>query len=252
MQLKLDADGHVVVIEGKPVYIHSDGKELPFDAPQAVQTISARNAEAKNHREAKEAAEAKLKAFEGITDPDAAKKALTTVANLDAKKLVDAGDVEKVKAEAIKAVEEKYAPVVSERDALKGELYSEKIGGSFLRSPFIKDKVAIPADFLQARFSNNFKIEDGKIVPYDGAGNRIFSRANPGDVASFEEAIETLITSHPQRDAMLKASGGGTGAPANNGGNGAGAKTISRAEWNKLPPGAQQAKVTTEGFTVVD
>jgi hypothetical protein len=115
MKLKLDDKGAVVVQDGKPVYIPTTGKRSPSTsrAPQA--TISRFNGEAKSHRERAEAAEGKLKTFEGISDPEAARKALNTVANLDAKKLVDAGEVEKVKAEAVKAVEEKYAPVVEAR-----------------------------------------------------------------------------------------------------------------------------------------
>ncbi|MER0133114.1 hypothetical protein KD913_25385 [Klebsiella pneumoniae] len=43
---------------GLPVYVHDDGKEIGFDAVQAVGKISSLNGEAKSHREAKEAAEA--------------------------------------------------------------------------------------------------------------------------------------------------------------------------------------------------
>lgn len=42
---------------GLPVYVHDDGKEIGFDAAQAVGKISSLNGEAKSHREAKEAAE---------------------------------------------------------------------------------------------------------------------------------------------------------------------------------------------------
>lgn len=66
MKLKLDENGHVVVVDGKPVYVHDDGKEIPFDAPQATQKIAQLNAEARDNRVAKEQAEAKLKTFEGI------------------------------------------------------------------------------------------------------------------------------------------------------------------------------------------
>ena len=100
VKLKLDEQGNAVLQDGKPVYVHDDGKEVPFDAPGAMAKIASLNAEAKTHREAKEAAEAKLKAFDGIEDAEAAKKALATVKNLDDKKLVDAGEVEKLKAEA--------------------------------------------------------------------------------------------------------------------------------------------------------
>ena len=75
MKLKLDENGHVVVSDGKPVYVHDYGKKIPFDAPAAMQKISGLNAEAKQYREAKEAAEAKLKAFDVIEDAAAALKA---------------------------------------------------------------------------------------------------------------------------------------------------------------------------------
>ena len=48
---------------GLPVYVHDDGKEIGFDAAQAVGKISSLNGEAKSHREAKEAAEANLAKF---------------------------------------------------------------------------------------------------------------------------------------------------------------------------------------------
>ena len=105
MKLKLDENGNVVLQDGKPVYVHDDGKEVAFDAPGTVATISRLNAEAKSHRERAEAAEGSLKGFEGIDDPKAALKALSVVANLDQKKLVDAGEMEKVTAEIKKALQ---------------------------------------------------------------------------------------------------------------------------------------------------
>ncbi|WVM87992.1 hypothetical protein UMZ34_16740 [Halopseudomonas pachastrellae] len=85
MKLKLDENGNAVLQDGKPVYVHDDGKEVAFDAAGTVATITRLNAEAKTHREGKEAAEKALKAFEGISDPAAAIKALETVSNLDQK-----------------------------------------------------------------------------------------------------------------------------------------------------------------------
>lgn len=86
MKLKLDENGHVVVSDGKPVYINDEGKEIAFDVAGTVATISRLNGEAKSHRERAETAEGALKAFEGIQDPKAALQALETIKNLDAKK----------------------------------------------------------------------------------------------------------------------------------------------------------------------
>jgi hypothetical protein len=69
MKLKLDEAGHVVVQDGKLVFTDDTGKDIAVDYPYTVATISRLNAEAKGHREAKEAAEEKLNAFEGISDP---------------------------------------------------------------------------------------------------------------------------------------------------------------------------------------
>lgn len=224
MKLKLDENGSAILQDGKPVYVHDDGKEVAFDAAGTVATISRLNGEAKSHRERAEAAEKIAKAFEGIDDAEAARKALETVRNLDDKKLVDAGEVEKVKAEAIKAVEERFAPVVEEHKKLQGELYQERIGGAFSRSAMIQEKFAIPADLVQARFGDAFKIEDGKVVAYDQAGNKIYSRANPGEEAGFEEALDIIVDQYPYKEHILKGSGA-TGGGGTNGTKGGGSAT---------------------------
>jgi hypothetical protein len=253
MKLKLDDAGHAVLKDGHPVYVHTDGKEIPFDAAGTVATISRLNGEAKSHRERAEGAEERLKAFEGL-DAEAARGALDMVGKLDAKKLIDAGEVDKVRAEAAKAfdekvagVEKKYAPVVKERDRLQAALIAEKVGGSFARSKYIAEKLAIPADLVQARFGHNFKLEKDSVVATDAEGNPIFSRANPGKVADFDEALEILVDAYPHRDSIMKgagASGGGAGG----GGSGAGGKKqLSRAAFEALAPGERQAHFKSGG-----
>lgn len=215
MKLKLDEQGVAVLQDGKPVYVHDDGKEVAFDAPHAVATITRLNGEAKSNRERAQAAEAKLKEYDGLDDADAARQALETVANLDAGKLVQAGKVEEIKAAAQKAAQEQlvaakkaYASETKARDEaiakLTATLNQELIGGSFNRSTLIADKFAIPADLVQAKFGNAFKVEEGKIVAYDSAGNRILSRSRVGEPADFEEALETLVDQYPHKDQILK------------------------------------------------
>lgn len=260
MKLKLDDQGHVVVKDGNPVYVHDDGKEIPFDAKGTVATISRLNGEAKSHRERAEAAEEKLKPFAAITDVPAALKALDTVSKLDAKKLLDAGEVDRVRAEAKKAfddqargIEEKYAPIVKERDTLKAALVSEKVGGSFARSKLIAEKLAIPADLVQARFGDAFKLEGDTVVAYDRQGNKIFSRAKPGEVADFDEALEIIIDAYPHKESILKSSGasGGGASGGGNGGGGGGGKKLNRETFDRLDPAAQKAHFKSGG-TVVD
>lgn len=262
MKLKLDDQGHVVVQDGKPVYTHDDGKDVPFDALSAVSKITALNAEAKGHREAKEAAELRAKAFEGIEDPEKARAALATIANLDAGQLVQAGKVEEIKVAAIAATEEKFKAqvaalaeqvktVTAERDTTTGILYQEKIGGSFGRSKFVADKIAVPPDMLQNTFGKAFKVEDGKVVAYGEDGNKIYSRSRPGELADFDEALEALVERYPYRDNILKSTAGNGGGAPGSGGKGGGGKTLNRNAFDALDPSAKAA-FAREGGTVTD
>jgi len=252
MKLKLDEQGHAVLADGKPVYVHDDGKEIPFDAAATIATISRLNGEAKGHRERAERAEETLKAFDGIEDAEAARRALSTIKNLDDKKLVDAGEVERVKTEAIKAVEEKYAPIIKERDKLQSALVSEKIGGSFARSKLITDKLAIPADLVQARFGEHFKLDGENVVAYDKSGNKLYSRANPGELAAFDEALEMIVEQYPYRDSIMKASGAsGGGAQGGSNTGGGGSKTISRTQFESMSD-TQRAAHFKAGGTITD
>ncbi|MFP5422658.1 MAG: DUF6651 domain-containing protein [Gammaproteobacteria bacterium] len=247
MKLKLDEQGHAVLQDGKPVYVHDDGKEVAFDAPATVATITRLNGEAKVHREGKEAAEKALKAFEGIEDGPAAKKALELVANLDAKKLVDAGEIEKVKAEVGKVYQAQLDELGTKATKFEQQLYEEKIGGSFSRSKLIADKLAIPADLVQARFGQAFKIEDGKTVAYDQHGNKIYSRVRPGEIADFDEALEALVEQYPHRDSILKSSGqSGSGAQQGSGGK-QGSKSLTRSQFDALDPAGKAEHMRSGG-----
>lgn len=227
MKLKLDENGHVVVQEGKPVYVHEDGKEVAFDAAQTVATISRLNGEAKSHREAKEQFEAQAKAFEGL-DPVKVKEALGIVQNLDAKKLVDAGEVDKVKAEITDALKKTYEPQIQEwqekAQGFESALHNELVGGGFARSDYIQKNIAVPVDMIQAAFGKNFQIENGKVVAVGADGQKIYSRTRPGEVADFDEALETLVGGYQHKESILKGSQAGGGGYQGGGGQNSGLK----------------------------
>jgi hypothetical protein len=220
-----------------------------------VATIARLNGEAKGHRERAEIAEKSVKAFEGIADPAAAKNALDIVSKLDQKKLVDAGEIDTVRNEISKAFQAQLDEVTTKATGYEKQLYEERIGGAFSRSKFIGEKLAIPADMVQSRFGTNFKIEDGKTVAYDQHGNKIFSRSRPGEVADFDEAIETLVEQYPYRDNILKAGGGSGGGSQPSNSSGGGGKSYSREQFAAMSP-AQQAdigkQVSTGAVAITD
>jgi hypothetical protein len=251
MKLKMDEAGHVVVSDGKPVYVDETGKDVAFDVAATTATIHRITEESKGYKTRAQNAEASLKAFDGITDPKAAKDALAKVANWGDKELVEAGKVEEIKAAAIKAVEDRYKPIIEEAESLKSALHSEKIGGSFARSKFIADKMAVPPDIIEARFGKNFRLENGKVVATDQAGNPLYSKANPGNPADFDEALEILVDAYPYKDHILKGSGGnGGGAKPGNTATG-GPKTITRRDFDAMNQVDRAAKVK-DGFKDIE
>lgn len=252
MQLKKDAEGHVVLENDLPVYVHDDGKEAPFDAKATLATVVSLRTEAKNHRLAKEAAETKLSAFAGIEDPEKARDALSKIANLDTKKLLDAGQVDSAIAAAIKPFQDKLSEAEKRGQTLESQLYGEVIGGAFARSKFLAEKTVLPPDLAQAAFGKNFKYEDGKVRAYDAEGNPIFSRTKGGTPAEFDEAIEILIEAYPRKDSILKAdNGSGSGARNNGNQNRGNTKTMLRAEFDAKTP-AEKSKFMADGGSVID
>lgn len=250
MKLKLDAEGNVVVQDGKPVYVKEDGTEVVFDVVGTTQTIARLNSEAKGHRERAEKAESAVKAFEGL-DPEAARTALETVSKLDAKKLVDAGKVDEVIAATNKAWETKFAAQSDELKKATDLLYREKIGGSFARSKYVGEKLAVPVDMVEATFGKHFSLDNGNIIAKDANGNAIYSASNPGNPAGFDEALEILVSQYQHKDSILKSDQKpGGGAPAGGGGGG-NSKTMKRADFEALSPQARMESMKG-GTTLVD
>ena len=222
MQLLIDDQGHAVLREGKPVYKKDDGTEIEFDGAKAFAKIGQLTGENTAYKKRFEDAESKLKGFDGIEDPKKALEALGVVANLDQKKLIDAGEVEKVKAEISKSYQTKLDEAIAAAQRLEGQLYAEKVGGAFTRSKYVTEKLSIPPDMVEARFGKHFSIEEGgRIVAKDAGGNKLYSQSNPGEPADFDEAMAQLVSQYPYKDSILKGTGAsGGGATGNNGSGG--------------------------------
>lgn len=231
MSWKLDENNNIVLKDGDPIYVDANGVEKTV----GVDTIARLNKEAKDHREAKEEAQAKLKLYEGI-DPEKARVALETVAKLDANKLIETGEVDKLKAQ----ITQQFQTQLSEKDTAYSELKNKfdnmLIDSMFANSEFIRNNVAVPVDMFEAKFRNNFKIENNEVVPYGYDGSRLMSKSRAGEYATTEEAMQILAESHPNKDVILKAnpgngSGSGTGGGATGGG-----RYMKRSDFEKLSP----------------
>ncbi len=247
MKLKRDENGNVVLdSNGLPVYIHEDGTEAGFDAPAAMKTIKARNAEAKANRERAEEAEKNLKQFEGLDgiDINAAKKALKTVESLDADKLVDAQKVDQMN----EAWKKKLADSEAKTSSLEGRLHQVEVGGQFAQSAFLKKTTwGKTPDVAVAYLGKHFKSQDGRVIATDNDGNVIHSRTDPSKPAEFDDALEQLVLALPiKEDVLLGDNNPGSGTPAG-GSQGGGSKSINRTAFEALSPVDRAAHIRNGG-----
>lgn len=233
---KKDADGKLLTNEaGDPIYVNSSGQEVSL----GTDTVARLNKEAQTNRERAEAAENKLKTFEGI-DPNKAREAFDALSKIDQKKLIDAGEVDKVRGEVSKIFEAQIA----ERDKVNAELNSRvesmTRNNAFRSSKFIADQIAVPSDMLQATFGDRFKVEGDKLVPYGADGQKLNSKKRAGEVADFDEALEIIIESYPHKDHILKGGNHGGSGGGNGGQTGTG-RIVRRDNFQKMSPGDQAA-----------
>lgn len=259
MKIKIDEDGKVVVDEesGNPMYIsEEDGKEtvIAVDVPSLFVKIKELNGEAKTHRLARNSLAEKLKPAEtaGIENLDAfIKKANTdseTISNFEEKDFKSAKEVEAIKKGVSDSFQDKLDDATKVTTQMKidfdasivtkdAQIRKLLIKGAFDRSSFIKDNTVLLSDIAYDSFGKNFSIEeegeDLKIFAKDRFGEKIFSKANPGEYAGPEEAIELIIKDHPQSSEILRASSGGDDNPTTPSKNNT---DLTNADLAKLPP----------------
>jgi hypothetical protein len=143
MKLKLTKDGHAVVRDGKPVYVHGNGREEAFDAPTAMKMLV----------------------------------------------------------------------------------------GEHFKTSTVAGGLKIPHDVAAAFFGGSFRIDKGQLVAYDKGDIPMYSRTRHGEVATFEEALGSLIDSYPNKDMIVRKDGGeaASGPQARNG------NTVTRAQFDSMP-----------------
>lgn len=240
---KKDEQGNIVLKDGNPVYINAAGQEQTVNGS----TIADRNREAQQYRERAEAAEATLKKYDGL-DAEIARKAVETVSKLDAKKLIDAGQVDELKNQ----MKAEFTAQLTEKDNLlkerENKINNLLISDVFKSSEFLNTGIAVPRDFIEAAYRNNFKIEGDKVIAVDKEGKPLASKLNLGEYASPDEALRMFVEARPDKDSIIKADvGAGSG---NNGAGGARGQgnIIKRAEFDKMAP-AQKGEIASKART---
>lgn len=241
----------VLTAEGLPIYVHDDGKEVGSDAASTVATISRLNGEARDHRIGKEKAETALKAFEGL-EPAVARDAIEKLSKIDAKKLVEAGDMDAAIQAALKPYVEKLGAAEKTTAELTASLHKQTIGNKFAQSKFAAEKLT-PAgvDLIRTIYGERLKVEGETIYGVDPGGQKIYSRTRHGEPADFDELIETFVDQYPHKDHILKTTMQPGGGAPNGGPGGGGSKTMKTSEFNALPA-KDRAEKMAAGVTLVD
>jgi hypothetical protein len=172
---------------------------------------------------------------------------------MEGKKAMDDETIKATIANAVKPLQDQLAEATKTIEGKDSHIYRLEVGNRFATSGYLKEKTILgeTPDLAEARFGKNFKIENGKVVPYGADGNQIYSRTKPGEIADFDEALAILVESHPGRDHILKGTGAsGSGAKGGQGGQ-TGAKTLNRTAFDALGPAERQAHFKSGG-TVTD
>lgn len=235
-KLKVSEDGAAEVKDGLPVFVDDDGKESVIDPNQMHTKILQVNAESKSRREKLQELEARLAPVNDIEDlasfVEESTKALETIKNLEDSQLVQAGEVEKIKKEAIQGLEhqekrlkeqfklreETLQKELNERDAnIRQLLISNRFAQHDLFSGPDRRTHLLP-DLAEARFGHHFDVvkKDGgmSVVGKDSYGEVILSRdpKRLGEPADFDEAMDIIFSTYPGKDQLLKAGPSGSGS----------------------------------------
>lgn len=228
---KMDGDNFAKDDAGNPIWVNGT-QELSVKGD----TIASLQGEARRHRTRAEELAGKLSKFDGIEDPDAAKQALETVSKLDAKQLIDSGQVDQVRQQITQQYENKIAEANKKAEAAERRADETLLNSAFASSEFARNRLAVPVEMVRATFNSRFKVEDGQIRAYDEHGQIVLSDKVMGQPADFDEGLEKIVTSYKHKDSILKApEAGGTGGGGGGGSRGR-PRQISRSEFDALNP----------------
>lgn len=275
LELVKDEAGHPKVnAEGHVLYKDEKGAELAFDGSRLHDTLRSIREERDREAEARQAALEELSKF-GKTpeEREAAREALRKAAaggGKPPKGQNGGGDgatftqeqLDELVAERVKPLQENLEKKLREEteardrriEALQTQLREEKIEKWMDTSEALKP-FFLTGTAAYRMVGHHFDLDaNGKVIAYadpKSKKNKIYSRTNPSEVAEPDEALAILLNGFPGIEKMRRGTGSsGGGAPGGEGGEG-GPGRMSRAEFNRLGPAAQQ-KAVLDGVQLYD
>lgn len=174
-----------------------------------------------------EAANARLKDFEGLNPAeirklvDAAKKAeedkLKLAGDWDAmkKQMNDAHAAELAKKDEAHATEK--TQLLDANASLHQNIANLAVGGAFGNSPYVRDELILTPAKARVIYGPHFEHKDGKVVAFDkpiGVTGRTMFVDGKGEPLGFEDALKKIVDADPDRDDVLRSklkAGAGSG-----------------------------------------
>ena len=232
MKYKLTEDGKGIAIQdGKPVVIDDDGKEFSIDAIGANDKLKNVIKESNERRKKNGELTRKLELYKDIEDPAAALDALQKVESYDKDQQTA---LDNLKDTINKTWQSKQQEWETTKKDLESKLFHSNVSSKFATSEVVK-KTVLPVFAAVSAYSKFFK-PDGTAV--DSSGNVIYSKEKPGTPADFDESLEHLINTSPEKDQIWKASGGsGSGSGPSSDGDGG---EIKKTSVEKIKAGLQK------------
>lgn len=242
-KIKLDENNKPVLVNENIVLVDEENNDIPVDVVGLYTKVGDLNNEAAKYRKQRNEERKRFESIQEVFGEDFdwetldkwkkdADKAFETVQNFKDKELVDAGKVEKIKAETIAAKDEEIDRLKTSfnksikdlQDKLTDKdqnIYQLMVSSNFRQSQYFvgndskPPRTILPPEIAETYFGKQFKVEEvnGSLqtVGYDSKGNQIYSRKNPGELADFEEALGRIIDEYPQKDMILRGGSGGSG-----------------------------------------
>lgn len=228
MKYKLAPDGKSILVDekGLPIVINDKEEEFGIDAIHLYGKIPSLQEEAKQHRLKAKDLQVDLDKFKNITDPEKALEALRTVEAMTAKSSTEEEKLNKIKTELEAAWKMKlentktaHQTELEERNlrekALEGDIYKALSKSAFSSSKYFSGSEPITnlrPDIARAYFGNRYKVEtvddDRVLVGLKKDGSPIMSKSSPGEFASFDESMTSIIDEYEHREDILQSSKG--------------------------------------------
>jgi hypothetical protein len=203
-------------------------KGQPSDAEaKLLKEVMEKKDAIKKTQEALEAANKKLKDFDGI-DPVEIRKLMDERKAAEEKKLAAQGEWEALKKQMNEAHQKDISAKHTEIQELanKSKTLSEQIanltvGNTFAHSKFIQEELALTTTKARVVYGAHFDYVDGKVVGFDkpaGEKDRTMLVDGKGEALAFEDAISKIVEADPDHMLRSKAKpGAGSGTQSRGG-----------------------------------